>query len=233
MQAVVLAGGLATRLGSLAKDKPKSLVTVLGRPFLAWQLDLFARSGIREVLLCVGHLSEQIIGFAADGSTWDLRVTYAQDGPVRLGTGGAIRATLAQLAEDFFVVYGDTYLPLNYRDMMARHVQSSREVTMAVYRNADRWDRSNVVVEGDRVAAYDKDHRRPEMVWIDAGVSVYRREVIASLPAGEPSDLATLCRGLATSGRVGAYVSPVRFWEVGSPRGLTAFRDRCRRARKA
>ncbi|MBU4573591.1 MAG: NTP transferase domain-containing protein, partial [Proteobacteria bacterium] len=91
MQAAVIAGGLGTRLGALTKDIPKPLVPVAGRPFLEHQLGLLKAGGVDKVVLCIGHLGEQIQAFVGDGSRWGLEVAYSLDGSTLLGTGGSLK----------------------------------------------------------------------------------------------------------------------------------------------
>src|SRR6188768_681550 len=116
MQAVVLAGGLGTRLGEMTRDRPKALLSIAGRPFLAWLVEALARSGYRKLVLCIGHYGQKIVEFLGDGGSFGLDVSYSEDGQPLLGTGGAIRRALERqlLAESFLVTYGDSYLPFDY-----------------------------------------------------------------------------------------------------------------------
>jgi len=228
MQAVVLCGGLGTRLGPLTRSRPKSLVPVAGRPFLDYQLDLLARSGFREVVLCIGHLGEQIRAYAGDGARWGLRLLYSDEGERRLGTGGALALALPLLRERFVLIYGDSYLPLDYPGLMARLEATPFLAVMAVFHNRDRYDRSNVVLEGERVAVYDKARRLPGMEYIDAGATALRREAVLRIPPGQPYPLEALLQALAQEGLLGAYRTDQRFYEVGSPQGLAEFEQAVR-----
>ena len=102
MQAVVLAGGLGTRMHPHTEKIPKSMLEVAGRPFVDWQLELLARSGIRDVVLCIAHLGELIRAHVGDGSRHGISVRYAVEEPGRLlGTAGALRAAVGLLAPRF------------------------------------------------------------------------------------------------------------------------------------
>jgi N-acetyl-alpha-D-muramate 1-phosphate uridylyltransferase len=218
-QAVVLAGGLATRLGSRTESCPKYLVEVAGRPFAFWHLELLRSSGFEEVLLCIGHLGERIRSEVGDGANLGLAVRYAEDGESALGTGGALRAAFDRLAPTFVVTYGDSYLPFDYSGPLAdleAHPEAS--ATLAVYRNENRFDRSNVRLSGDRVVVYDKhsggfDH-------IDYGAMALRKDAVAELPRG-PSDLDVFQGALAARGVMRAFLVSERFYEIGSERGLS------------
>lgn len=223
-QVAILLGGLGTRLGHRTAHIPKGLIPVRGRPFLAHQLDMMASHGVTDVVLCVGHRAEQIERYVDGGRAWSLTVRYSHDGPHLLGTAGALRRALPLLAPDFVVSYGDSYVALDYPDLLRAHATTRRAATVAVYENAGRWDRSNIVLDGERVAVYDKYRDHPGMTWIDAGVTALRRGWVASLPADRALDLAEQFDVLAMSGDMGAYPTTERFYEVGSPSGLAEFR---------
>jgi len=222
-QVVVLAGGLATRLGERAAAVPKYLLPVADRPFAHWQLERIAASRFASVLLCIGHLGEAIRTALGDGRRWGLRLTYVADGPEPLGTGGALRAALPRLEPTFVVTYGDSYLPFDYRGPLEDlNAHPEAQGTMAVYPNAGRFDRSNTQVIGDRVAAYDKTSQgdeRPELDCIDYGATALRRSAIEQLPPG-PSELSTLQADLAAAGQLRAFAVAERFYEIGSETGL-------------
>lgn len=223
-QAVVLAGGLATRMAPRTAQVPKFLLEVAGRPFGARLLERLAACGFREAVLCIGHLGEAIRA-AFGGSFAGVRLVFSDEGAARLGTAGALRHALPHLAETFLVTYGDSFLPFDYagplRDLRAHPGALG---TMAVYRNADRLDASNAVVSEDRVVRYEKRAanapRDPEMDHIDYGATALRREVIAPLPAGVALDFSTVQRDLARSGELRAYRAMERFFEIGSEAGL-------------
>jgi NDP-sugar pyrophosphorylase family protein len=221
MQAVILAGGLATRLGELTRDRPKSLLEVAGRPFLAWQLERLRLSGFSDVLLCVAHLSAQIRAFAGDGSAFGLCIRCREDGPRALGTAGALRAALDELAPEFLVTYGDSYLPFDYSTPLAdlrAHPQA--EGSMAVFRNDGRWDRSNTAVEGEHVVRYEKGSTDPALDHIDYGAMALRRAVVARLSPGQSAGLDGIQSELAAAGTLRACRATTRFYEIGSEAGL-------------
>jgi len=214
----LLAGGLGTRLGEHVRDTPKPLVEVAGRPFLAWVLDLLARQGAREVVLCVGYLGERIEAAVGDGSAWGLRARTIFDGPELRGTAGAVRGALEHLGERFLVLYGDTYLRADYGAVDRAHHASGLPALMTVLRNEGRWDVSNAQYADGRVVAYDKRAPTPEMVWIDYGLGVLTPEALDAAP-GEP-ELADVYHALAACGRLAGYEASERFFEIGTPAAL-------------
>lgn len=216
----ILAGGLATRLRPLTETIPKSLIPVAGRPFLAHQLELLRAAGIQRVVLCVGHLGELIQRAFGDGRQYGLQLDYSFDGPVLLGTGGALRQALPLLGERFFVLYGDSYLRVDYRAVAECFDRSGSLGLMTVYRNEGRYDTSNVVFRDGQILVYDKTVRRPDMHHIDYGLSVLRAAAFEGYPPGARFDLAQLLASLVARGQLAGYEVAERFYEIGSPAGL-------------
>jgi NDP-sugar pyrophosphorylase family protein len=214
----ILAGGLGTRLGSVVKDVPKPLVEVGGEPFLIHQLRLLARHGARRAVICVGYLGEQIerrIGVERFG----IEIAYSYDGPSPIGTLGAVRKAEAALGGRFLVLYGDTYLRLDYRSASSAWVRSGLPAMMAVLRNEGRWDVSNAVLEGRRVTAYDKRAPVAGMSWIDYGLGGLCTEAL-ELVAQRTDDLADLYHELAERGNLFGFEATERFYEIGTPEAL-------------
>jgi len=227
VQVAVLAGGLATRMRPRTLTTPKSLLEVAGRPFVDWQLEALARSGYERVLLCIGHLGEQIQDHVGDGAAFGLRVEYSEDGPRLLGTAGSLRRALDRLEETFLVTYGDSYLPFDYSaPLVDLRAHPEALATMSVFENRGRWDKSNVRVEGERVTLYDKNADPDEVSFIDYGAIALRREVIAELTPDEPAGLDRIQSELAEKGRLRAWVAHERFYEIGSEAGLAELSER-------
>jgi len=200
MPAVILAGGLATRLRPLTQSIPKALIEVAGHPFLWHQLELLKRRGIRRVVLLVGHLGETIQQRFQDGAELGIRIDYSFDGPVLLGTAGAIRQALPLLPERFFVLYGDSYLPCNYATVEAAFRNSGLPGLMTVYRNDGLYDSSNVEYHGGRILRYDKRNRTPAMHHIDYGLGAFHRSVFEAIPRGRHATLLRFTRTCSTPG---------------------------------
>lgn len=215
----ILAGGLATRLGEHARTVPKALVEVAGEPFAFHQLRLLAGHGAREVVYCVGHLGEQIEATVGNGARFGLAVRYAHDGPVPAGTLGALRGALTLLGDEFLVLYGDTYLRIDYAAVAAARRAGHWPALMTVLRNEGRWDASNTAFDGRRVLRHDKRAPTPDMAWIDYGLGAW---TAAALDATDPAhtDLSDAYADLAARGELGGYEATERFYEIGSPGAL-------------
>jgi NDP-sugar pyrophosphorylase family protein len=214
----ILAGGLGTRLGSRVRDTPKPLIEVAGRPFLAHQLALLRRAGARRVVLCVGYLGERIQAALGDGREHGVELRYRFDPPGLAGTAGAIRAALEDLGERFLVLYGDTYLRVDYAGVERAARESGRPALMTVLENRGRWDASNVLYRDGLVIRYDKRAPTPDMRWIDYGLSVLTPPALEA--AGGHPDLAEVLHDLSLRGELAGYEATERFYEIGTPEAL-------------
>jgi NDP-sugar pyrophosphorylase family protein len=216
----VLAGGLATRLRPITHHVPKCLIEVAGRPFIDHQLFLLKNNGLRRVVLCLGYLGEQVAAHVGDGNSFDMEVRYSFDGDKLLGTGGALRRALPLLGELCWVLYGDSYLDIDYRAIFDDFLGRDALGLMTVLSNGNKWDKSNVVFENGRLLCYDKRRPNPEMRFIDYGLALLRRPAVERLPVDEVSDLADLYHDLVARGEMVGYEVTRRFYEIGSPAGL-------------
>lgn len=214
----ILAGGLGTRLGARVADTPKPLLEVAGEPFLLHQLRLLAANGVDHVVLCVGHLGEQVEDRIGPGQH-GIRIDYSYDAPGLDGTLGAIRRALPLLPERFLVLYGDTYLQIDYGKADDAWTRSGCLGLMTVLRNEGRWDRSNVLYADGRVSAYDKAEPGPEMHWIDYGLGGLHRAALGHVTEDE-RDLGVLYAQLARAGELCGFEVFSRFYEIGTPGSL-------------
>jgi NDP-sugar pyrophosphorylase family protein len=216
----ILAGGLARRLRPITETLPKALVEVAGRPFAVHQVELLRRNGIDNVVWLVGYRADQIEAALGDGSRWGVRFSYVHDGPVLLGTGGAIMQALPQLGMAFFVMYGDSYLECDFAAVERTFIESGRLGLMTVYRNRGLFDASNVQFAHGRILRYDKKTRAPEMHHIDWGLGALRASAFAPYQPGQPLDLAQVYQDLLAANELVGYEVSNRFFEVGSQQGL-------------
>jgi NDP-sugar pyrophosphorylase family protein len=227
MQAVVLAGGLATRMRPRTLTIAKSMLDVAGRPFVDWQLEKLRACGYDDVVMCIAHLGEQILEHVGEGARFGLRVRYSEEGPTLLGTAGALRAALGLLEPTFLVTYGDSYLPFDYAAPVRElDAHADCDGVMSVYRNDGKWDASNVVTDGAWVVRYEKGLKDPAFDHIDYGAIALRREVVKDMiPSGAASGLDRVQHDLAEKRRLRAHVARARFFEIGSPEGLLALTE--------
>lgn len=221
----ILAGGLATRLRPITEKIPKVLVPVAGKPFLAHQLELLRKEGITRAVLCLGHLGEMVQQEFGDGTAYGVQLEYSFDGPVLLGTGGALKRAMRKLGETFFVLYGDSYLPIRFAPIAEFFERSGKLGLMTVFRNEGKFDTSNVVFANGEIQVYDKKNKRPDMRHIDYGLSLFGRQAFDSWPGDKPFDLADVMGRLVVEKQLAGYEVPERFYEIGSHAGLNELNE--------
>ena len=222
MQVAILAGGLATRLGSLTQDQPKSLVRVLGIPFLQYQLEFLRKGGIENVVLCIGHLGEKIESYFGTGRRFGVNIKYSYEDRL-LGTAGALKNAEPFLGDIFFTLYGDSYVFLDFGAAMAYFSSQNRFALMTIYQNHDLYDKSNTAVEAGLVKKYSKKEKTEDMVYIDYGVGLFRKKALEMIPQNEPYSLENVFLSLIEREQLSALEVKERFFEIGSPQGLKAF----------
>lgn len=216
----ILAGGLATRLRPITEEIPKSLIEVAGEPFICHQLEYLRKQGINSVVLCIGFLGEMIQDVVGDGSRWDMHVSYSPDGTHLLGTGGALRQALPLLGEHFFILYGDSYLPIDFSDVEITYRTSGKKGLMTILRNHNQWDKSNVEFDAGQIIEYNKNAIRPQMHYIDYGLGLLQRAALEAYPARQSFDLSTVYNNLSLAGELAGYEVFERFYEIGSHQGI-------------
>jgi len=216
----ILAGGLATRLRPITEKIPKLLIEVAGEPFFSHQIRLLKKAGLTRLVLCVGYLGEKITELYGDGSKWGVQIEYSFDGNKLLGTGGALIRARPKLGDTFYVLYGDSYLPIDYQAVGEFFLKSNRLGLMTVYENHGHYDTSNVQFEAGEIKVYDKKNKTPQMHHIDYGLGVFRAAAFDGFPRDTIVDLAEVQKSLVLKKQLAGYEIKERFYEIGSPEGL-------------
>lgn len=216
----IIAGGLATRMHPHTQTVPKSLLKVNGRPFLATQLEQLASHGIQRVVLCVGHLSDQIESEFGDGSAYGIDLNYSHDGEKLIGTGAAVRNAIPLLGDQFFTLYGDSYLSVDYGAAALAFLQSGKLGLMTVFQNNGLYDNSNVEYSDGKIVAYSKKAKTPGMTHIDYGLNAFRADAFDPFQFEQRFDLSDVISHLVAGDKLAAFEVHDRFYEIGSPSGL-------------
>jgi NDP-sugar pyrophosphorylase family protein len=217
---VILAGGLATRIRPITEELPKSLIPVAGKTFIEHQLAYLHREGVDNVVICVGYLGELIEKIVGDGSRFGLKISYSYDGEKLLGTGGAVRNALPLLKSDFFILYGDSFLPVNFRLIEQFYLSSKKQGLMTVFKNDNQWDKSNVIFHQGELIEYNKNKLDSRMAYIDYGLAILNVSAFNDYPMGDAFDLANLYNDLSLKGQLVGFEVHERFYEIGSFTGI-------------
>lgn len=225
MQVAILAGGQATRLRPLTEETPKSMVEIQGRPFLEYQLELLRRNSIQDIVLCIGYRGEQIESYFGNGKRFGVNIRYSYEREQLLGTAGALKNAGSLLEDIFFTMYGDSYLFLDFAEVMSYFKSENKLGLMTVYKNCDRYDRSNTVVEGNLVTKFSQKEKAKDMVYIEYGANIFKKEVLNYIPEKQPYSLNEVFLGLIDKRGLLAYEVKERFYQIGSPQGLEEFKE--------
>lgn len=221
-QAVILAGGKGTRLMPLTKNTPKPLVLVGQKPFLVWQLLFLKNQGVKRVLLLVSHFSEQIIKYFTDHPIEGLKISFSVE-PEPMGTGGAVVHALNQLEEEFFLLNGDSFAPIDYRHMENVFRQDHTSISMAtISASLVPEVAGNVKIVDGKVSEYKKDAGYD---WIDSGVYIYKKSVLENLVAGSYGIEKTWEDSIKKRLML-AHIIEQRFFDIGTPERLKNFEDK-------
>jgi MurNAc alpha-1-phosphate uridylyltransferase len=215
----ILAGGYGTRLGELGRDIPKSLVKIGGIPFIDLQLDLLEKSGYTDVVICVSQKAELLIEYLSKKPRGGLKVDYSFDGTKQLGTGGSLKNALPMLGSKFAVIYGDSYLPIDFSLVENQFVKNEMNGLITIYKNENMIVPSNIEISGRYVSRYSKLDRN-EMEYVDYGLSYWDARVFRNEAFPESFDLNEIYQDLISRGELQYFEVSERFYEVGSLKGI-------------
>lgn len=224
MQMVILCGGLATRLGKLAKNIPKSMIKIEGKPFLEYQIENLKNNSIKDIVLCVGYLSEKIKNYFGNGRKFGVNIKYSYDGNKPLGPIGAIKNAYLLLDDVFFIMYGDSYLSFDFKKTYSYFLKENKLGLMVVYKNYDKYDKSNLVVKNNFVTKYNKGNKTEDMIYIDYGASILRKNSLDLIPQNSYYTTGKFFTELINAHQLLAYEVKKRFYHIGNPDALEEFK---------
>lgn len=223
-QAVILTGGRGTRLGRLTDRLPKGLVEIAGRPFLEHLLLYLREQGLKEVLFCTGYLGGLIEEYFGDGSRLGLGLEYSrEDSP--LGTGGALKLARERLAEEFFLLNGDTFLPADYRSLEREFARTGARMLLSVYPGSGPGAAPNLRLnQSGEVIAVRISGAEGAFTHLDAGVRAVRGSVADFFPPAAAFSLEEdLYPRLIASGELAAREVGEPFYDIGTPERIKIF----------
>jgi MurNAc alpha-1-phosphate uridylyltransferase len=218
----ILAGGFGTRLGSITEKIPKILAPVGGKPFLQLQIDWLIKNRMTNVTYCVGHLGDQVSEYISTLNIpkW-MRISFSHDGPIQLGTGGAILKAIQKIEGKFLITYGDSYLTADLLEISEQFSASSQPALMCVYKNSNNYDKSNVEFKDSQIIHYSKNNCGGDLHYIDYGILGFEKDFYSKLSENESFDLGSVIQSsISSRGLLGIEVQE-RFYEIGSIKGIS------------
>ena len=215
----LLAGGLGKRLGDKTKDNPKALIDVAGKPFIYRQLTYLKDQGFENILICTAYHGEKIKRYIGNGSQFNLNISYSDDGNEVLGTGGSIQKACQFLDQNFFILYGDSFLPINFSLVEKAFFEEKKPALMTVMKNSGQWDVSNAYFK-NRCVYYNKKNPKNDMDYIDYGLSIVNNSIFDNFEKDKNFDLADVFMFLSQKNLLAGFEAKVRFYEIDSTSGL-------------
>ena len=227
IQVVVLMGGLGTRLRNGYSKLPKSMADVWGKPFFLYQLRMMKQNGLKNFIFCIGHRGGFIKSFFRRGTRFGAQIKYSYDGRTLLGTAGALKKAGRFLKNDFMVIYGDSYMDVDYGEVICAYYRAKKEgkkALLVVFRNKNKYDKSNVVFKNGRLLKYNKKSTSRDMEYIDYGISVLHKSLLSGITKDKYSSLSDFYSRLVRDNLMSGYVVRNRFYEIGTPSSLKEFK---------
>ncbi len=213
-EAIILCGGKGTRVSKYTKKIPKCLIKIHGKPFLYYQLKYLKKNNINNVILSTGYLTNKIEYFVKNINFIDIKIK--KDGKKLLGTGGAIFNCLKFLKTNFFVIYGDSYLNFN----LTKLIKQKKNPTMAIYRNYNKFDKSNVKIDKNNNIIYYRKNNNLKLQYIDYGASYINKSIFKNVKKNVKFDLSELFENISRDKMLKGYKVKKRFYEIGSYTGI-------------
>lgn len=213
-QAVILAGGLGTRLRPLTLNLPKPMIPICGKPFLVYLLDLLKKNGISEVILLVGYLHEKIEEYFGNGSGYGLSIKYSYS-PVEAETGTRIRNARTYLDNKFLLLYGDNYWPFKLDMLIDFYEKTKVLASVVLYSNLDNATKNNTFVNKKGfVEMYDTTRTRKGLNSVDIGFFILQKNIIDLLSPENCSFEKTVLPILIEEKQLGGFLTHDKYYAL-------------------
>ena len=220
---LILAGGMATRLHPITQKIPKSLISINNKPFIEYQLRYLQKQGVNNVVISIGQFGEMIENCVKDLKNIKLDIEFVFDGKNLLGTGGAVKNSLSKLSDIFFLLYGDSFLHVNFKYIKNYFEHSNKQALMTIFENVGLYDKSNVLYDNDVILEYNKTIFNPKMKHIDYGLSIFSKDIFKDYPAYINFDLSEVFLKILNLNELDCFIVSKRFYEIGSFQGIKDF----------
>lgn len=212
---VIISGGKATRLFPASKYISKFLYPIDGKPFIYYQLNLLKKNGFENIIICTDDRNKGIVDYLKGENELGLNISYSFDEDKPLGTGGAVKKAIPLIkTNSFFVLYGDSYLPINYQKMQKKFEEGKKPCMMAIYKNESSAHNNNIVFDGTRIIKYERSCK--DATYIDYGVGIFSKDVFDIIPENEFYDMNLICKEMIDKKSMDFYISLIELFGVGN-----------------
>ena len=223
--ALILCGGKATRIRPISLNKPKSLIKINYKPFIYYQLKFLEKNKIQKVIICLGHKGKMIEEYVCS-QNFRMKIIFSYDGKLLLGTGGAIKKALNYLDENFFILYGDSYVRINLKNLQKYFLKFKKKGLMTIYKNQNKYDRSNVGKIKNKYF-YDKNKKNKKLKYnfIDYGINLLNKKAFFYFKNKKKFDLSEVFYLLSKKESLVYKEVNKRFYEIGSFKGINELKN--------
>ena len=224
MQAILLAGGLGTRLRSVVNDRPKPMALIGDKPFMEYVVHELSRYGIDEIIFAVGYKGSMVEEYFGDGSRFGMKVSYAYEEEL-LGTAGAIKNAGRFVTEDtFFVLNADTFYQMDYGRLLRVKEENRLEMALVLREVPDISRYGAAVLDGAMLAGFNEKTAEKRPGTINGGVYLMNRELLSEIPEGKVSlENEMIPKWMAEGRRLGGFVNDGYFIDIGIPEDYFKF----------
>ncbi|MFH1790137.1 MAG: nucleotidyltransferase family protein [bacterium] len=207
MKAIILAGGLGTRLRPLTHNTPKPLLPIKGKPIMQFAIENLVKHGIKDIILSVGYKAEEIMEYFGNGSKMKVNLSYSiEDTP--LGTGGAVKKAAENVGSQFILIWGDNLMDVDIAKMIVEHENTGALITMALTPRPDIENFGVANIQGDKIISFIEKPKKeiaPDNL-INAGAFIINKKALDILPEGVSSIEKQCFELLALQGMVRAFM---------------------------
>lgn len=215
-QAVILAGGLGTRLRPITDTIPKPMIAFHGKPFLEYIIEMLVEQGFTKVVLLLGYLPEKVTEHFGNGEKWGIDIQYSIT-DVGDDTGLRIKQAKHLFDPVFVLLYCDNYWPMNFEKMWAKYQSADVDALVTVYMNKDGYTKSNIRIDAEGfIEVYDKTRQAENLQGVDIGFFILKKTVVDMIPDGNPNFEKTVMPQLIAAHKIITYTTEHRYYSVGS-----------------
>lgn len=215
MQAVILAGGLGTRLKPYTNDNPKPMIPINGKPFLQYLIEQIASWGITDVVLLLGYKADKIIDYFGDGDSLSVNIQYCVT-PVEYDTGKRLMSAFELLQNEFILLYCDNYCPIDYKVAEKQFRDSDNTIQITAYTNRDVYTKNNIKASDNKVEKYDKKRNEEGLNAVDIGYAFIKKEAVKLLSEENVNFEAEVYPMLVADNKMGVFLTEHRYYSIGS-----------------
>lgn len=215
-QAVILAGGLGTRLKPFTDTNPKPMYPIKGKPYLEYLIEQVYSFGIQDIVILLGYLPEKIQEYFGDGHKWNVHITYDIT-PVDYDTGSRLKHAESLIRDEFLLMYCDNYCPIDFQQAFLQYKKNKPLIQISMYTNKDQYTKNNLKVDQTgKVLVYDKKRLTPNLQGVDIGYAIINKQVFEMLPNENCNFEGAIYSKLVEEGKLDAYITEHRYYSIGS-----------------